>query len=77
MNFIPFIFFKSSAPAPIGPSTLEGSSFKKITAPTSGTKWHNEPGDKKWHEARSDEGYTYYWNTKTHGNKVMISLKNR
>jgi len=39
--------------------------FRKIEAPTSGTKWHNAPGTKKWHEAQSDEGHTYYWNTET------------
>lgn len=36
-----------------------------IKAPTSGTKWHNKPGTKKWHEAKSDHGHTYYWNTDT------------
>ena len=49
-------------PQPDGPPTI-----KKVVAPTSGTKWHNEPGVKKWYEAKSDEGYTYYWNTETHG----------
>jgi len=50
----------------VGPQIDAPSSWLKvIQAPTTGTKWHNEPGTKKWHEAKSDEGYTYYWNIDT------------
>lgn len=50
----------------VGPQIDAPSSWlKTIKAPTSGTKWHNEPGTKKWYEAKSDEGYTYYWHVET------------
>lgn len=50
----------------VGPQIDAPSSWlKTIKAPTSGTKWHNEPGTKKWYEAKSEEGYTYYWNIET------------
>ena len=46
-----------------------------VKAPTSGTKWHNKPGTKKWHEAKSDLGHTYYWNVDTKGKKTILYLK--
>ena len=55
----------------VGPQIDAPSSWLNIIkAPTSGTKWHNKPGTKKWHEAKSDEGHTYYWNVDTNGKRV-------
>ena len=61
-----FIFFRTST-AEISAHKNAPNLFKKVSAPTSGTKWHNEPGDKKWYEAKTDEGHTYYWHLETHG----------
>merc|ERR1719510_397626 len=52
--------------AEVGVHKNAPSLFKKVSAPTSGTKWHNEPGDKKWYEAKTDDGHTYYWNIENH-----------
>ena len=60
------IFFRTSA-AEVGVHKNAPSLFKKVSAPTSGTKWHNEPGDKKWYEAKTDDGHTYYWHIENHG----------
>ena len=62
-----YLFIFRIQKAEIGPQPDGPPTIKKVVAPTSGTKWHNEPGVKKWYEAKSDEGYTYYWNTETHG----------
>ena len=60
--------YLSLTKATIGPQMeFNPTPFKTIKAHTSGTKWHNEPGDKKWHEAKSDDGHTFYWNSETHG----------
>lgn len=54
----------------VGPQIAAPSSWlKKIQAPTSGTKWHNAPGTKKWHEAKTDEGHIYYWHIETFGKR--------
>ncbi len=34
-----------------------------MEAPKSGTKWHKE---KKWFEAVTEEGHTYFWHVETH-----------
>ena len=57
----------------VGPHIEAPASWlKKIEAPTSGTRWHNEPGSKKWLEAKTDEGYTYYWHRETHGKSLKM-----
>ena len=47
--------------------------LKTVRAKTSGTRWHNEPGARKWHEAKSDEGHIYYWHVETNGKLKSFS----
>ena len=65
-----YFFFRTST-AEISAHKNAPNLFKKVSAPTSGTKWHNEPGDKKWYEAKTDEGHTYYWHLETHGKNFL------
>ena len=64
-----YFFFRTST-AEISVHKNAPNLFKKVSAPTSGTKWHNEPGEKKWYEAKTDEGHTYYWHLETHGKNL-------
>ena len=66
-----FYFFFRTSTAEISAHKNAPNLFKKVSAPTSGTKWHNEPGDKKWYEAKTDEGHTYYWHLETHGKNFL------
>jgi hypothetical protein len=38
-----------------------------MEAPKSGTKWHKDSEPKKWYEAVSEEGHTYFWHVETNG----------
>ena len=67
------LFFRTST-AEISAHKNAPNLFKKVSAPTSGTKWHNEPGEKKWYEAKTDEGHTYYWHLETHGKNLWNSM---
>jgi len=59
----------------VGPQIEAPKSWlNTVKAPTSGTKWHNEPGTKKWYEAKSDEGYTYYWHIDTNGKFLIRTI---
>jgi len=51
----------------VGPQIETPNSFLRAVkkAPTSGTRWHNPPGTKKWNEAQTEEGHIYYWNIDT------------
>lgn len=74
-----YLYFRSSK-ASIGPQIPSAFStsgmLRKIDAPTSGTRWHNEPGTKKWYEAKDDDGNSYFWHVETNGNeKVLLKVK--
>ena len=58
----------------VGPQVETPNSFLMAVkkAPTSGTRWHNPPGTKKWNEAQTDEGHIYYWNIDTNGKKIFF-----
>ena len=57
----------------VGPQIETPNSFLRAVkkAPTSGTRWHNPPGTKKWNEAQTEEGHIYYWNIDTNGKKIL------
>ena len=61
----------------VGPQIETPNSFLMAVkkAPTSGTRWHNPPGTKKWNEAQTDEGHIYYWNIDTNGKKIFLKVK--
>ena len=61
----------------VGPQVETPNSFLMAVkkAPTSGTRWHNPPGTKKWNEAQTDEGHIYYWNIDTNGKKIFLKVK--
>ena len=60
----------------VGPQIETPNSFLRAVkkAPTSGTRWHNPPGTKKWNEAQTEEGHIYYWNIDTNGKKIFFKV---
>lgn len=61
-------------PSPLSGSGLDSKKpgLRRIEAPMSGTKWHNQASrtaasPKHWFEAVSEEGHTFYWHIESQG----------
>ena len=55
-------------------ASKNGPFNQRLSAKTHGTKYHNPPPPKKWREAISDDGNTYFWHVESYGKTYMIGI---